>query len=130
MRFRLHNRILAIMFTMLCMGCETTDRMLTATERAVGSRTGQTVVEIIEGKTALRLPSAVLMNMPRTRSAFSKICARLNATLRRCTRRSAVRSANSGAKKRSSCRTEKVCEVYNRVNKSRASSTLTAENYC
>jgi membrane-bound lytic murein transglycosylase C len=38
------------MFTMLCMGCETTDRMLTATERAVGSRTGQTVVEIIEGK--------------------------------------------------------------------------------
>lgn len=50
MRFRLHNRILAIMFTMLCMGCETTDRMLTATERAVGSRTGQTVVEIIEGK--------------------------------------------------------------------------------
>lgn len=50
MRFRLHNQILAIMFTMLCMGCETTDRMLTATERAVGSRTGQTVVEIIEGK--------------------------------------------------------------------------------
>lgn len=50
MRFRLHNRLLAIMFTMLCMGCETTDRMLTATERAVGSRTGQTVVEIIEGK--------------------------------------------------------------------------------
>jgi membrane-bound lytic murein transglycosylase C len=50
MRFRLHNRILAIMFTMLCMGCETTDRMLTATERAVGSRTGQRVVEIIEGK--------------------------------------------------------------------------------
>lgn len=50
MRFRLHIRILAIMFTMLCMGCETTDRMLTATERAVGSRTGQTVVEIIEGK--------------------------------------------------------------------------------
>jgi len=38
------------MFTMLCMGCETTDRMLIATERAVGSRTGQTVVEIIEGK--------------------------------------------------------------------------------
>lgn len=50
MRFRLHNRILAILFTMLCMGCETTDRMLTATERAVGSRTGQTVIEIIEGK--------------------------------------------------------------------------------
>jgi len=50
MRFLLHNRILAILFTMLCMGCETTDRMLTATERAVGSRTGQTVIEIIEGK--------------------------------------------------------------------------------
>jgi membrane-bound lytic murein transglycosylase C len=50
MRFCLHNRILAIMFTMLCMGCETTDRMLTATERAVGSRTGQTVIDVIEGK--------------------------------------------------------------------------------
>jgi peptidoglycan lytic transglycosylase C len=50
MRFRLHNRILAILFTMLCLGCESTDRMLTATERAVGSRTGQTVIDIIEGK--------------------------------------------------------------------------------
>jgi membrane-bound lytic murein transglycosylase C len=50
MRFLLHNPILAILFTMLCMGCETTDRMLTATERAVGSRTGQTVIEIIEEK--------------------------------------------------------------------------------
>jgi membrane-bound lytic murein transglycosylase C len=50
MRFCLHNRILAIMFTMLCMGCETTDRMLTATERAVGSRTGQTVIDVSEGK--------------------------------------------------------------------------------
>lgn len=31
-------------------GCETTDRMLTATERALASRTGQTVVDLIEGK--------------------------------------------------------------------------------
>ncbi|HLZ35322.1 MAG TPA: murein transglycosylase domain-containing protein, partial [Nitrospira sp.] len=31
-------------------GCETTDRMLTATERAVASRTGQTVIDLIEGK--------------------------------------------------------------------------------
>lgn len=50
MRFRLRIWILAIVSTCLCTSCETTDRMLTATERAVGSRTGKTVIDIIEGK--------------------------------------------------------------------------------
>jgi len=31
-------------------GCETTDRVLTAAERAVTSRTGQTVIDLVEGK--------------------------------------------------------------------------------
>jgi peptidoglycan lytic transglycosylase C len=32
------------------LGCETTDRMLTGAERAVTSRTGQTVIDLVEGK--------------------------------------------------------------------------------
>ena len=32
------------------LSCETTDRMLTATQRAVASRTGQTVIDLVEGK--------------------------------------------------------------------------------
>jgi len=50
MRFRLRIWILAIVSTCLCTSCETTDRMLTATERAIGSRTGKTVIDVIEGK--------------------------------------------------------------------------------
>jgi membrane-bound lytic murein transglycosylase C len=50
MQFHPNIRIVAVLFMVLCLGCETTDRMLTATERAVGSRTGQTVIDIIEGK--------------------------------------------------------------------------------
>lgn len=50
MRFHPHIWTSAIVSTLLCTSCETTDRMLTATERAVGSRTGQTVIDIIEGK--------------------------------------------------------------------------------
>ncbi|MBA5868319.1 MAG: DUF3393 domain-containing protein [Nitrospira sp. CR1.3] len=34
----------------LLMGCETTDKMLTATQRALSSKTGRTVKEVIEGK--------------------------------------------------------------------------------
>ena len=49
MRIRLHMAGLAIM-TLLWMGCETTDRMLNATERAIGSRTGKTVIDLVEGK--------------------------------------------------------------------------------
>lgn len=49
MRIRLYMGGLAIM-TLLWMGCETTDRMLNATERAIGSRTGKTVIDLVEGK--------------------------------------------------------------------------------
>ena len=49
MRIVLRIGVLSIM-TLLWMGCETSDRMLNATERAIGSRTGKTVVDLIEGK--------------------------------------------------------------------------------
>lgn len=40
--------ILAVLI--LCAGCETTDKMLGAAERAVGSTTGRTVLGIVQGK--------------------------------------------------------------------------------
>ena len=49
MRIVLRIGVFAIM-TLLWMGCESTDRMLNATERAIGSRTGKTVIDLIEGK--------------------------------------------------------------------------------
>jgi len=49
MRIVLRIGVLSIM-TLLWMGCETSDRMLNATERAIGSRTGKTVIDLIEGK--------------------------------------------------------------------------------
>src|SRR5215467_7067098 len=49
MRIVLRIGVLSIM-TLVWMGCETSDRMLYATERAIGSRTGKTVIDLIEGK--------------------------------------------------------------------------------
>ena len=49
MRIVLRIGVLSLM-TLLWMGCETSDRMLNATERAIGSRTGKTVIDLIEGK--------------------------------------------------------------------------------
>jgi len=49
MRIVLRVEVLVIL-TLLWMGCESTDRMLNATERAIGSRTGKTVIDLIEGK--------------------------------------------------------------------------------
>lgn len=42
--------IVPLAFSSLLTSCETTDRVLSTAERAVGSRTGQTVVDLIEGK--------------------------------------------------------------------------------
>lgn len=39
-----------LLLLLLLAGCETTDRALSTAERAVGSRTGRTVVDLIEGK--------------------------------------------------------------------------------
>ena len=42
--------LLMIPVASLLVGCESGDRMLTATERAIAGRTGQTVVELLQGK--------------------------------------------------------------------------------
>ena len=43
-------QVAALILSFSLTGCESTDRVLSTTERAVGSRTGQTVVDLIEGK--------------------------------------------------------------------------------
>ena len=49
--FALRARLwISVITCALLMSCESTDRMLTATERALAGRTGQTVIEVIEGK--------------------------------------------------------------------------------
>lgn len=42
--------LLSLAVLILCAGCETTDKMLGAAERAVGSTTGRTVLSIVQGK--------------------------------------------------------------------------------
>ena len=42
--------LLSLAAPMLFSGCETTDKMLGAAERAVGSTTGRTVLDIVHGK--------------------------------------------------------------------------------
>lgn len=42
--------LLSLAVLILCAGCETTDKMLGAAERAVGSTTGRTVLGIVQGK--------------------------------------------------------------------------------
>ena len=42
--------ILILALVLATSGCETTDRVLTAAERAMTSRTGRTVIDLAEGK--------------------------------------------------------------------------------
>lgn len=48
--FRQMAQAVTLLLLLLLAGCETTDRALSTAERAVGSRTGRTVVDLIEGK--------------------------------------------------------------------------------
>ena len=47
---RLPSFLLSLAIPLLFVGCETTDKMLGAAERAVGSTTGRTVLDIVHGK--------------------------------------------------------------------------------
>ena len=47
---RLPSVLLSLAIPLLFVGCETTDKMLGAAERAVGSTTGRTVLDIVHGK--------------------------------------------------------------------------------
>ena len=42
--------LLIFVFALITSGCETTDRVLTSAERVVKSRTGQTIIDLAEGK--------------------------------------------------------------------------------
>src|ERR1043165_123171 len=42
--------LLILTFALITFGCETTNRVLTSAERAVKSRTGQTIIDLAEGK--------------------------------------------------------------------------------
>lgn len=44
------SSLLILTFAFLTSGCETTDRVLTSTERLVKSRTGKTIIDLAEGK--------------------------------------------------------------------------------
>jgi uncharacterized protein with ATP-grasp and redox domains len=44
------SSLLILTFALITSGCETTDRALTAAERVVKSRTGQTVIDLAGGK--------------------------------------------------------------------------------
>ncbi|MGB3398230.1 MAG: hypothetical protein WBB60_17425, partial [Nitrospira sp.] len=49
-RRRMPLLLLSLSIPALFSGCETTDKMLGAAERAVGSSTGRTVLDIVGGK--------------------------------------------------------------------------------
>lgn len=46
----LHASLLILSFTLLTFGCQTADRVLTSAERVVKGRTGQTIIDLAEGK--------------------------------------------------------------------------------
>jgi membrane-bound lytic murein transglycosylase C len=73
-------------------GCETTDRVLTATERAVTSRTGRTVIDLAEGKDPgqiakkrldqyARDPEALLKDLRAAQKDFETILAALGVNV-------------------------------------------------
>ncbi|HKO30064.1 MAG TPA: hypothetical protein VJU54_02915, partial [Nitrospiraceae bacterium] len=44
------SSLLILAFALLTSGCETTNRVLTSAERVVKGRTGQTIIDLAEGK--------------------------------------------------------------------------------
>ncbi|HXT68074.1 MAG TPA: hypothetical protein VN657_14890, partial [Nitrospiraceae bacterium] len=46
----LRSSLLILTIASIISGCETTNRVLTSAERAVKSRTGQTIIDLAEGK--------------------------------------------------------------------------------
>ena len=49
------SSLLILAFALITSGCETTDRVLTSAERVVKSRTGQTIIDLAEGKDPARI---------------------------------------------------------------------------
>jgi membrane-bound lytic murein transglycosylase C len=84
--------LLILTFALLTSGCETTDRALTAAERAVRSRTGQTVIDLAQGKDPKQIakqrldqyardPEALVRDLREAKKDFEAILAALGVNV-------------------------------------------------
>ncbi len=84
--------LLIFVFALITSGCETTDRALTAAERVVRSRTGQTVIDLAEGKDPAQIakkrfdqyardPEALLRDLRAAKKDFETILAALGVNV-------------------------------------------------
>jgi membrane-bound lytic murein transglycosylase C len=84
--------LLILTFALLASGCETTDRALTAAERAMTSRTGRTVIDLAEGKDPAQIakkrldqyardPEALVRDLRAAQKDFETILAALGVNV-------------------------------------------------
>ena len=86
------SSLLILTFVLITSGCETTDRALTAAERVVKSRTGQTVIDLAGGKDPAQIakkrldqyardPNALLRDLRDAQKDFETILAALGVNI-------------------------------------------------
>ncbi len=86
------SSLLIFAFALTTAGCETTDRVLTAAERAVTSRTGKTVIDLSEGKDPAQIakkrlnqyardPEALLRDLHTAQKDFEAVLAALGVNV-------------------------------------------------
>ncbi len=86
------SSMLALTLVLATSGCETTDRVLTATERAMTSRTGRTVIDLAEGKDPAQIakkqldqyardPEALVRDLRAAQKDFETILAALGVNV-------------------------------------------------
>jgi len=86
------SSLVILTFALLTSGCETTDRALTAAERVMRSRTGQTVIDLAEGKDPAQIakkrfdqyardPEALLSDLRAAKKDFETILAALGVNV-------------------------------------------------
>ena len=84
--------VLIFIFALTTAGCETTDRVLTAAERAITSRTGKTVIDLAEGKDPAQIakkrldqyardPEALVRDLRAAQKDFETILAALGVNV-------------------------------------------------
>jgi membrane-bound lytic murein transglycosylase C len=84
--------LLVLTFALLASGCETTDRALTAAERAVRSRTGHSVIDLAQGKDPKQIakqrleqyarnPEALIKDLREAKKDFEAIVAALGVNV-------------------------------------------------
>lgn len=79
--------LLSLSIPALFSGCETTDKMLGAAERAVGSSTGRTVLDIVGGKDPAEIARRRVENYGRDPKLYCGTFGRSSGTSKRSWRR-------------------------------------------